>query len=223
MYSVVVPARPNEQFLSAALDSIAAQTVMAAAVIVVVNGPDSHNSSASMIVRDHVLHPVLVETSRPSAAHALSLGLTHVQTTYVSFLDADDEWESDKQCGQLTLMDANPDWDAVVGRVANFRTGPDGHRLVEPVRAGRLFSAMTFHTRAFAKAGTPDPAAEHFTWLYRWWSGAQRAGLATGHDDRLVLLRRIHESNGWVKERDAGRRQLLGELRRLSRERESRA
>lgn len=223
MYSAVVPSRPNEKFLSAALDSISAQTVMATTVIVVVNGPEAHGSPASMIVRDHGLQPVLVETSRPGAAHALSLGLSHVRTPYVSFLDADDEWEPDKQRGQLALLEANPVWDAVVGRVANFRTGPDGRRLIEPVRAGRLFSAITFRRGAFARAGAPDPAAEHFTWLYRWWSEAQHAGIATGQDDRLVLLRRIHESNGWVMEREAGRRQLLGELRRLSRERESRA
>ena len=220
MYSSVTAARPGEPFLGEAITSIYAQSLPPEKVIIVLNGDPKQTNIERAQLSDRFPSVEIVESPVPSLALALQLGLQRVQTRYVAFLDADDSWFPEKQAIQIDLLRSCEDLDAVVGRTLNRTVELSRGDVHETPVAGRLFGAVTFTREAFSIYGTPDPTAQHFTWLYRWWSRADKSGIRVEHHRDVVLHRRIHESNGWVRQNDEGRRQLLGEVRRIHGQRE---
>ena len=211
--------RPGEPYIAEALDSIAAQTQRADHIIVVVNGPGAVDGAfASTLARDFPEVEVRA-LERPGMSGALAHALADVSTRYVAFLDADDLWEPDKQRRQLAHLAEDPSLHAVSCRTVNFRRDDTGVTADENSAVARVFSATTFRTEAFTRYGLPDPAADHFAWLYRWWASAHTAGIVAAGEDFVGLRRRVHAANGWVAEHAKGRSVLLAELRRIERER----
>ena len=216
MYSVVMPSRPDEPFILEALRSIAEQTVPPERVIVVLNGPGAHESAH--ISQIGAAHPEVEvrALAEPGMASALSVGIGASTSPFVAVLDADDLWAPHKQERQLAVLEQDPGLDAVYCEAVNFHDVADGARVEGISAVTRMFSATTFRRDAFDRFGRPDAAVSHFAWLVRWWAAADRAGIRTSGLEYRGLWRRIHDANGWVTDRDAGRADLLGELRRIS-------
>ena len=216
MYTLIVATRPDEPHLDQALASVAQQSHRPDAVIVVVNGFGASSSEIAGQLRHHNLAPTVITTECASQPAAYSVVLDKVKTPLVAFLDADDLWHPTKQQRQMGALSTHGNADVCLGGIVNFRIDELGVRHDQPPVTARLFGACTFRTRAFREYGAPDSTAEHFTWLYRWWSQAESAGIATISLHEPVLFRRVHRSNGWVTANAEGRRQLLGEVRRLT-------
>lgn len=215
MYTAIMASRPDEPFIDTALESIANQSLSAHRTIVVINGPiDSITRAASSLGEEHDF-PEIVLSPKASMAHAFRTALLMVDTPYVSFLDSDDEWFPNKQQHHIDFLDSHPAIEVVIGSTVNFREDTSGRRIFEKPVSGRVFGACTFRAEVFLRYGMPDDNAQHFTWLYRWWSTADSAGIRTEHLDDPVLKRRIHQGNGWVTDRLEGHRQLLAEVRRI--------
>jgi glycosyltransferase involved in cell wall biosynthesis len=219
MYTAIVPARPHEPFLLEAVESMLSQSCPPEAVIVVINGVGANDSAirlkhleCSGVVR-------LIATPLPSQPAVMTKALQLVTTPLVAFLDADDLWTGGKQAIQVDHLTSNCEADIVVG--ATIEISSSQQHVAAPPSQARLFSACTFRMRVFERIGTPDPAASHFTWVYRWWFLAQRAGVQVQWHNDVVLLRRIHQSNSWVTQPEEGRRQLLKEIRELTQPRPS--
>lgn len=91
--TIVIPVKNREVLILRCLDSVAAQTVMPAEVIVVDNG--STDGTVSAVESWGALHPDIplriLSESTPGAAAARNKGLDSVKTEYVYFLDSDDE------------------------------------------------------------------------------------------------------------------------------------
>lgn len=215
MYSAVMATRPHEPSIDEALASIAAQTLPPDRVIVVVNGPGS--ADCALVRRIPADFPGVEVRVLPlaSMSAALAAALREVTTRYVAFLDADDLSVREKQERQITLLEAHPTLDAVFCTAVNFRVQADGSVVDGQSATTRMFGATTFRTDVFSRFGLPDADADHFAWLFRWWSAAQSRGVVTAGVDVPDLRRRIHEGNGWVTERAQGRAVLMTELRRI--------
>lgn len=220
MYTAIMAARPGEAFLDEAITSIYDQSLPPESAIVVLNGDPRRTSEERVRIAASFPKATILESPIPRVAHALHLALHEVQTRYVSFLDADDLWLPYKQAHQIALLEARRDLDAVCGLTLNYGSRTSTTAVKSAPMAGRLFGAVTFTGSTFSRVGMPDPAAEHFEWMYRWWAMAEKSGIRLAHHGDVVLRRRIHDSNSWVRDHAIGRRQLLRELRRIHASRE---
>lgn len=215
MYTAIIAARPREKFLSEAIASIYNQTLQPESVVLVLNGDLQMVKADHAVIAAEFPKVTVVESSVKSMAHAFYVALELVRTRYVAFLDSDDTWFPDKQRCQVELLESSKDLDAVCGLTEQYKWQPTGMGLRAAPAFGRIFGAVTFSRLTFTRFGMPDPAAEHFTWLLRWWAMAGSKGISLARHEDLVLRRRIHAANGWKREYVAGRRQLLQEVRRI--------
>lgn len=215
-YAVVVPVRDSDPFLVKALESISQQSVAPRSTYVVINGSDGSPCQSSEVcsafdfvtavfVGDAGMVPALVE------------GIALVREPVLMFLDSDDLWTSEKAFLQLLLLAEVPQIDAVLSRIQNFRQLPDGNIVELASETAGLLGATAFRTDVFTRFGGIDPQSSHFTFLYRWWSNARKAGIQEAVIEDVGLLRRVHAGNGWIAESRQGRSDLLTEIRRLSR------
>lgn len=219
MYTVMMATRAEEPFILEALDSIRAQTVTAERVVVVVNGPKARESHLLTQIPEFDGSVTVRVLDEAGMMPALADALATVTTEYVAVLDADDLWAPEKQARQLAVLQADPTIDAVGCEAANFTADETGARAVGRSAVTRLFSAVTFRRDVFERCPLPDPSVSHFAWLVRWWTHADAAGVRTTTIPYRGLHRRVHDSNGWVTDREVGRRVLLSELRQISRQR----
>src|SRR5258706_6591961 len=104
--SVIIPTFNSAALVTAAVDSVLAQTTPPTEILVVDDGStdDTRQRLAPYAGRLRYLH----QQSKGVAA-ARNLGLKQATGEFVAFLDADDIWHPRKLERQLTAMTANPD------------------------------------------------------------------------------------------------------------------
>jgi glycosyltransferase involved in cell wall biosynthesis len=195
--SVIIPAFNAEPYLSEALDSVLAQTVRPAEIVVVDDG--STDDTAAVVER--YPGPVhLLRGAHEGQGAAWNRGLAAAQGAYIALLDADDLWVADKLERQLDWLERDPRIDLLFGRVRQF-ISPDvdpalARRLRCPTEAmdGYLPSALLARRTVFERVGpfrTDWRLAQFVDWTARALElGCQRALLP-----EVVLWRRLHAHN----------------------------
>jgi len=219
LYTTIVPVHGQMPFIDQALESIRQQTATCGPILLVADPPKSrvsHHLHSLLSASDGQLR--LLEAPKPGIIGAINHAITQVKTPFVSFLDSDDLWTPKKQEGQLRMLLADLTLDAVTSLGANFRGEKKPTHIGTPHPCA-TFTATTFRHPTFERCGLLDPDATHYTWLYRWWIHARGKGLHESILPELSLLRRVHSGNSWVIGNETGHRELLDELRRISRAR----
>ncbi len=104
---VVIPAYNSEATIRRALDSVAAQTLPPAQILVV---DDAGADATRKIAQDYTGAKVEVITLAKNlgAAGARNVGIQRAETDLVAFLDADDEWLPTKLEKQVDLIVSEP-------------------------------------------------------------------------------------------------------------------
>jgi glycosyltransferase involved in cell wall biosynthesis len=100
----VIPSRGRRDLLHRALDSVSAQTVQPAQVVVVLDGADPQLEQELNERSAPKVHVLVIDPPR-GPAHARNTGVATLETTYVAFLDDDDEWLPRKLERQLALLE----------------------------------------------------------------------------------------------------------------------
>jgi len=105
--SVIIPAYRARLSIGRALASVIAQTLKPQAVIVVDDGSDDGTFDAAESMRAQMtdIAFTVVAQKNLGAGAARNRGLTEATTTYVAFLDADDEWLPQKIARSVTALD----------------------------------------------------------------------------------------------------------------------
>ena len=198
--SAAICVRDGERFLAHAIESVLAQTVPCAELLVVDNGSrDRSLEVAQRYAGDGVR---AFEEPTPGVANARNVALGEYRGTHLAFLDADDLWKPEKNEIQLAALERSDEETGspavAFGHVAQFVEGSPED--LSPPQRGLLTSALV-PREAFEAIG-PWPAgvgntAEGLDWLLR----VRRAGLPELMVDDVVLLRRIHGANVGFRER----------------------
>lgn len=115
--TVVIPVRNRAGVVVRTLNSIAAQTLLPAAVIVVDNGSTDHTHRvvSGWLSAHPQINGLLLSEPRPGASAARNRGLDFVKTDITLFFDSDDEMLPTHIADLQAAFDANPGID-VVGR-----------------------------------------------------------------------------------------------------------
>jgi glycosyltransferase involved in cell wall biosynthesis len=132
---VIVPVRDGAGHLGACLDQVLAQVPRPADVVVIDGG--STDGSAELARSFEGVRVVAQAGTGLGAAH--NQALREIRGELVAFCDSDDQWPTGSLASRVDHLIANPDCDAVIGRVTTTTMAdeavPDGRiaRLGVPV------------------------------------------------------------------------------------------
>jgi len=130
--AVVIPARNAGAFLREALDSIFAQDLKPAEVVVVDDASTDDTHSVAAGYGRGVRCLALAGKAAGSSARARNLGISSTRGELIAFLDADDLWVPEKTSRQIALLDAHPDLAMVFSDMRAF----EGDRRAETTYFG---------------------------------------------------------------------------------------
>jgi glycosyltransferase involved in cell wall biosynthesis len=220
--SVVIPVFNGERFLGQAIESVLAQTLPAADVIVV----DDGSTDGSAAVAESFGPVRLVRIAHQGAATARNSGVAHSSGELIAFLDADDLMKPDRLERQLAAIEQPPGADFVLGRgevqVVDGAEPPEAAAAkLAPIAEGSPeYLSMTLLTTrdAFDRVGPFEPGmrfGEDGDWVMR----AFEMGLPHALLDEPLIVRRFHADN--VTHDTAGARRAIFEIlkRRAARHR----
>jgi len=172
--AVVIPVRDGERYLRETIESVLAQTLVPAEVIVVDDG--STDSSAS-IAAGYRPSTRVVSQRAAGLPTALNRGVAETTAELVAMLDADDIWPPSKLELQASQLAADPGLDAVFGHMKSFLS-PD---LDAQEREDRVPSGGRAVSRQGDDVDTPGCLGA---------GGAVRHGQARRRVHRLACSRR---------------------------------
>jgi glycosyltransferase involved in cell wall biosynthesis len=213
-YTVIIPVKNGEEFISNAIESILNQTLTPNEIIVM--NDHSTDSTVSLVSR---LFPEIsiVNSDFDGQAEAIVQGLGRVKTPFVALLDSDDIWEPSKQEIQVNYLVQNPGVSVVCSGVRNFLDNPrektDISLNAKLFPQSRQFSACTFHTEVLRSEVPIDLEKRHFQWQMNWWTRFESKKFKAQQTNEVHLNRRIHEKNSWNQNFEEGAAQLIGFLR----------
>jgi glycosyltransferase involved in cell wall biosynthesis len=192
LVSVIVPVFNSERFLAQAIESIFAQSYRNLEVIVVDDGSTDGSAKAA---QGYPVRYFFQPRRGPGAAR--NSGIRQARGGFLSFLDADDIWMPGKTTGQMAMLAARPELEAVFGWVEQF-SGADPAspktRLPGTILKGIHPGALLIRSKAFARIGefsTDCRIGEFIDWYAR----ANEAGLSAAVFPDVVVRRRIHDKN----------------------------
>lgn len=129
LISVVIPTNNRKHWLCEAIDTVFAQTYPNIELIVVDDG--SSDGTSELIKERYADRLTLLRTEGTSCGEAKNFGAQHANGEYVSFLDDDDLWYSQKLEKQYSMMTSGDESVAVVGGGCDYITS-DGKPTLAP-------------------------------------------------------------------------------------------
>jgi glycosyltransferase involved in cell wall biosynthesis len=124
MLSIVIPLYNKAATVERAVNSVLTQTVQDFELIIVNNGSTDGGEEIVRRMTDPRIR--LVEQDNQGVSMARNRGIEEAKGEWVSFLDADDEWEPDFLAAVCSLRDRYPDCN--VCATAYYRLSPQGQR-----------------------------------------------------------------------------------------------
>ncbi|WP_332811705.1 glycosyltransferase family 2 protein [Sphingomonas sp.] len=193
--SLIIPCYNAELYISEAVASALSQSRAPDEIIVIDDG--STDASATIVEAMRVPQLRLVRRAHQGDPAGRNFALEIARGGLIAFLDADDLWPADSLALRLEALNAHPEKDYCYGAVDQFPS-PDldpSRRIADaPPVTGRMLGASLFRRSVFDRLGGFDPSI-NFGYVMEWLARAQQAGIAGIGIDRLVLRRRIHNSN----------------------------
>jgi glycosyltransferase involved in cell wall biosynthesis len=194
--SVIIAVRNGARFLAQALDSIFQQTSPPEQVIVV--DGQSDDGTGKIACSRPVVQFVVQDV--PGLARARNLGIQHAREEFVAFLDHDDLWMSDKLRTQVVYMRSHPELAFTTTHFEWFRDPkldlsnfPVDRRLLS-LQAAPTPSTLVARRTAFEQNGLFDQELA-IVCDSEWFARARRQGVASATIPRVLLRKRLHDTN----------------------------
>ncbi len=203
LISVIIPVFNHERYIGEAIESVLAQTYRPLELIVIDDGSTDRSGAVAQSFGSPVRY---YHQANEGQGAARNHGVSLARGAYLSFLDADDLWPSEKLAWQMAAFEADPGLDIVFGHVTQFHTldGPPnparhGNRSLDTA-PGYLPSAMLIKTSSFQRVGDFSTAWK-IGEVVDWYMRAREAGLKSLMLPQVVLQRRIHQDNSGIRSR----------------------
>jgi glycosyltransferase involved in cell wall biosynthesis len=205
LISVIIPVYNGRSYLAQAIDSALAQTYHRTEVIVIDDGSTDGSGELAKGYGSSINY--LYQENRGISA-ARNCGVAVAQGEFFAFLDADDVWLADKLQVQAGAFGADAALDIAFGHVkqgyaSDLVAAPDQiDRSAQQVLPGYLPSAMMVKRQSFFRVGPFDSrwrVGEFADWYLR----ARDLQLREAMLPQVVAWRRIHQTNNWMRQREA--------------------
>jgi glycosyltransferase involved in cell wall biosynthesis len=214
--TVVIPVRNGARYLPAALDSVLTQVPAPRQVVVV---DDGSTDDTATVLREYTGRIEVILQLPTGQAAAQNRGIRMARSTWISFIDADDEWTPGSLASRWAATLAEPSLELVSGRVVQFVSPelPDDTKVrfkfdPAPSRA-QVLGAVLVRKSVFSAVGPLDeslPSAAVIDWVSR----VRFAGVRAREIDDVVLRRRLHGENvGVTLDHDVTRQALRDVVR----------
>jgi glycosyltransferase involved in cell wall biosynthesis len=188
-----------ERYITEALDSVFAQTLRPAEIVVVDDG--STDGTAEIVARYPKSGVRYQRQENKGPAAARNRGVEATKGEFIAFLDADDLWLPDKLEKQMARFDARPELGYVTTHFQSFWT-PDlaeqEDTYNDPRNAqifpGYLLQTMLVRREIMDRIGILDESflsGEDQEWFLR----AEDAGVVLEMLPEVLLRRRLHPDN----------------------------
>jgi glycosyltransferase involved in cell wall biosynthesis len=195
----VIPCYNAERFLREALESVFAQTMPPAEVIVIDDGSTDRSAAVAASFEGRITY-VCQTNAGPAAAR--NRGIELAREEFIAFLDADDVWHREKLARQATRFAARPALEACITHLSQFWEAEVRHEQVargerfrdDGVLPGYVLQTMLARRSVFEKYGMLDPALR-FGEDTEWFMRARDAGIALELMADVLLIRRFHSNN----------------------------
>lgn len=220
--SVVIPAHNAEQFLREAIDSVIAQTLPAAEIIVV---DDGSSDETPQVARAY--ESVLYHSQRQSgAAVARNSGAKIASSQWIAFLDADDIWIPNKLELQVAAFRDDPSLKMTFGHIKEFVSPhlsiAEASQLKPRKEAlsGASNITLLMQRKDFLDTGG-FPTDLQLGEFIAWYDNAIHSGLTSHTIPEVLALRRLHTTNQGRANRSHLNQFALIAKRALDRKRQS--
>ena len=206
LVSVIMPAYNAEKYVDEAIESVLAQTYPDLELICIDDGSVDQTKTRLASFGSRITH-ISLEENR-GIAEARNAGIRVAKGEFLAFMDADDIWETNKIAEQMARFEARPDLDisftymqCFVSPELDSETKNLRHCAPDPM-PGFLPPTALVRTASFERVGYFEPkwrVGEFIDWFMR----AQEAGVIYEMLEKVLLRRRIHETNTGVTERSS--------------------
>lgn len=176
--SVVIPTFNRADFITRALDSVAAQTCPVSEMIVI---DDGSTDGTQDIISRYYPHVRLITQSNRGVSCARNAGIRNAAGDWIAFLDSDDAWRPNKMERQIDTLTRHPEFKIVHSNEIWIRSGKRLNQKQKHRKyGGYIFthclpvcsispSASLIHRSVFDAVGSFDeslPACEDYDlWL----------------------------------------------------------
>lgn len=203
LISVIVPVYNAGRYLAEAVESILAQAYRPIEIIVVDDGSTDDSADVARRFGSAVRYYF---QANAGAAAARNQGVEFSQGTFLSFLDADDLWVTDKLSRQMAILADDPDLSMVFGHVQQFYSPELDEEtrkkidLSQETMPGYHVGTMLLKRDDFLRVGPFETALKVGEFI-DWHAKAMEKGLKNFMMPEVVMKRRLHTNNMTVRER----------------------
>jgi len=205
LVSVVIPVYNTEKYLAQAIQSVLSQQGYFSLDLIIID--DGSTDKTADIAKGFGNSLTYFYQKQGGISAARNAGVMASKGEFLAFLDADDFWTENKLSLQAKVFDSDPALDIVFGHIQQF-ISPD---IPEKAKAklvcnseampGYHASTMLVRKQSFLKAGLFDlglKAGEFIDWYNR----AKSIGLKILMLQDLLAMRRLHETNYGIVQRN---------------------
>ncbi len=193
--SVVIPAYNRELYLAEAVQSALDQTLAPGEIVIVDDGSTDRTGEIARSFGGIVRY---IRQDNQGVAYARNTGVEASRGEWITFLDSDDLWVSEKLEWQMAYLDEHRETDLLFGQMKPFlspelapsMTSKFDERVLDACNVTALLTKKS----TFKKVGP-------FVWepknveFIEWFSRAQDLGLKYAYLPKVVFYRRVHLSN----------------------------
>ena len=215
-YSVAIPAYNSRETIADTVQSVLAQTVPPAQIVIVDDGSDDQTAEIAQAQSDMI---EVIRQENTGCGKACSRAIRSTTCDIVATVDADDVWLPNKMEKQLVKLRESAAEALVFARHRQFQHGSDDFSSGE-LRPGMTRSDLVFRRDVFERVGDiidpPGGRGDMVDWLGR----ARDAGCPFEIVDEVLVMRRIIPTSlsyGRDTEKDLGYLQVA--YRALQRQR----
>ena len=205
LVSVIIAVYNGERYLDAAIESVLAQDYRPREIIVV---DDGSTDGSAAVARRFAPAVRCFAQANGGVGSALNYGIKQATGEFLAFLDADDLWSHDKLTLQMAAFGGTGEPDMVFGHAQQFISPElmaDRQAQIscpEEPMPGIVKGTLLIRRGDFLRVGPFDTTRRLGDFL-DWYLRASEAGLRSMMLPDILLLRRLHDSNMGIREREA--------------------